>query len=44
MRDKATLEKDKDQKIISACKEQIKKLKLLAQIKTDVVSNEKRLR
>lgn len=44
MKEKAELDKEKDRKIIKACKEQISKLKLLVQIKTDVVSNEKKLK
>ena len=44
MKERAELEKEKDRKIIKACKEQISKLKLLVQIKTDVVSNERKLK
>ena len=44
MKEKAELEKEKDRKIIKACKEQISKLKLLVQIKTDVVNNERKLK
>ena len=44
MREQALVQKNKDKTIIEACKEQILKLKKLAQVKADFIIDEKRLR
>ena len=44
MREQALVQKNKDKTIIEACKEQILKLKKLAQVKADFIIDEKILR
>ena len=44
MREQALVQKNKDKTIIEACKEQILKLKKLAQVKADFIIDEKIIR